>query len=67
VIGVTGSDLGIDVRIALRAAATALPVVAEDRQRIMATAVLTCERLLSERLPGSAAELAEQRCFGPRS
>jgi hypothetical protein len=48
VIGLTGSDLRIDARIALRAARTALPVVAEERQRAMATAVLTCERLLAD-------------------
>jgi hypothetical protein len=55
VIGLTGSDLRIDVRIALRAARTALPVVAEERQWAMATAVLTCERLLAEldRRPGT--------------
>jgi hypothetical protein len=47
-IGLTGSDLRIDVRIALRAARTALPVVSEEQQRMMATAVLTCERLLAE-------------------
>jgi hypothetical protein len=48
VIGLTGSDLRIDVRIALGAARTALPVAAEERQRVMAVAVLTCERLLAE-------------------
>jgi hypothetical protein len=48
VIGLIGSDLRIDVRIALRAARTALPVVAEERQRAMAAAVLTCERLLAD-------------------
>jgi hypothetical protein len=48
VIGLTGSDLRIDVGIALRVARTALPVVAEERQRMMATAVLTCERVLAE-------------------
>ncbi|MDT4960733.1 MAG: hypothetical protein QOF87_380 [Pseudonocardiales bacterium] len=48
VIGLTGGDLGIDVRIALRAAITALPVVAEEQQRVMAASVLTCERLLAE-------------------
>lgn len=55
-IGLTGSDLRIDVCVALRAARTALPVVAEERQHIMATAVLTCERLLAdlEGRPGSA-------------
>jgi hypothetical protein len=48
VIGLTGSDLGIDVRIALRAARSALPVVAAEEQRVMAVAVLTCERLLAD-------------------
>jgi hypothetical protein len=47
-IGVTGTDPRIDMRIALRAARTALPVVAEERQQIMAVAVLTCERLLAD-------------------
>lgn len=47
-IGLTGSDLRIDIHIALRAARTALPVAAEECQRIMATAVLTCERLSAE-------------------
>lgn len=47
-IGLTGSDLRIDLRIALRVARTALPIVAEERQRMMAIAVLTCERLLAD-------------------
>jgi hypothetical protein len=47
-IGLTGCDLRIDVRIALRAARIALPVVSEEQQRMMATAVLTCERLLAK-------------------
>ena len=47
-IGLTGADLGIDLRVALRAARTALPVVAEERQQIMATGILTCERLLAD-------------------
>ncbi len=47
-IGVTGSELHLDLRIALRAARTALPVVAEERQQIMAVAVLICERLLAD-------------------
>jgi hypothetical protein len=48
VIGLTGSDLRIDVQITRRAARTALPVVAEERQRVVAIAVLTCERLLAD-------------------
>jgi hypothetical protein len=48
VIGLTGSDLRIDINIALRAARTALPVVPEEWQRVMAVAVLSCERLLAD-------------------
>jgi hypothetical protein len=48
VIGLTGDDPRIDARIALRAATTALPVVAADRQRVMAVGVLACERVLAE-------------------
>jgi hypothetical protein len=47
-IGLTGADPRIDLHIALRAAQTALPVVAEDRQRIMAVAILSCERLTAD-------------------
>jgi hypothetical protein len=48
VIGLTGDDLRIDASIALRAARTALPVVSADRQRVMAVAVLTADRILAE-------------------
>lgn len=47
VIGLTGSDPRIDAQIALRCATAALPVVAASRQRVLAVAVLTCERLLA--------------------
>ena len=47
VIGLTGDDLHIDARIALGSATMALPVVAAERQRVMAVSVLTCERLLA--------------------
>src|SRR3954453_492040 len=43
VIGLTTKDLRADAIIALRAATTALPVVAEERQRVMALAVWHCE------------------------
>jgi len=58
-IGRTGSDLRIDLRIALRAAQTALPVVAEERQRIMAVALLTSERLSGE-LDGTGSSLSPE-------
>jgi hypothetical protein len=48
VIGLTGDDLHIDARIALRSATMALPVVAEERQRVMAVSVLACERVLAD-------------------
>jgi hypothetical protein len=48
VIGVTSDDLHVDARVALRCARTALPVVAADRQRVMAVAVLACERMLDD-------------------
>ena len=60
VIGLTGDDLHIDARIALRSATTALPVVAAGRQRVMAVAVLTCERVLAE-LDGRAAGALERQ------
>lgn len=47
-IDLTGDDLRIDRRVALRAARTAFPVVAEQRQRIMAVAILACERLRAD-------------------
>jgi hypothetical protein len=48
VIGLTGDDPRVDARIALLSATMALPVVAADRQRVMAVAVLACERVLAE-------------------
>jgi hypothetical protein len=48
VIGLTSDDPRVDVRIALRAATTALPVVSEERQRVLAVAVLAAERALSD-------------------
>jgi hypothetical protein len=47
-IALTGDDLRIDTCIALRAARTALPVAAAERQRMMAVAVLTCERMRAD-------------------
>jgi hypothetical protein len=60
VIGLTGDDLRIDARIALRSATMALPVVATARQRVMAVSVLTCERVLAE-LDGRAAGSLEEQ------
>jgi hypothetical protein len=60
VIGLTGDELHIDARIALRSATMALPVVAADRQRVMAVSVLTCDRVLAE-LDGRAAGALEEQ------
>jgi hypothetical protein len=59
VLGLTGDDLHLDARIALRSATMALPVVAAGRQRVMAVSVLTCERVLADldrRAPGALEE-----------
>src|SRR5215207_9185013 len=47
VIGLTGEGLHIDARIAWGSATMALPVVAAERQRVMAVSVLSCERVLA--------------------
>jgi hypothetical protein len=60
VIGLTGDDLHIDARIALRAATMALPVVAAERQRVMAVSVLASERILAT-LDGRPVGSLEQR------
>src|ERR671931_1246640 len=60
VIGLTGEDLHIDARIALRAVTMALPVVATGRQRVMAVSVLACGRVLAE-LDGRAAGSLEEQ------
>jgi hypothetical protein len=60
VIGLTGDDLHIDARIALRSATMALPVVAAGRQRVMAVSVLTCDRVLTE-LDGRAVGALEEQ------
>jgi hypothetical protein len=60
VIGLTGDDLHIDARIALRSATMALPVVAAGRQRVLAVSVLTCERVLAD-LDGRAAGSLEEQ------
>ena len=48
VIGLTSDDLHVDAVVTLRAATTALPVVAAERQRVLAVSVLTTERILAE-------------------
>jgi hypothetical protein len=60
VIGLNGDDLHIDARIALRSATMALPVVAAERQRVMAVSVLASERVLAELDRRPVGDLEEQ-------
>jgi hypothetical protein len=63
VIGLTGQDLHIDAQIAMGSATMALPVVAAERQPLMAVSVLTCDRVLAEldgRAPGALEEQSRQ-------
>ncbi|WP_432524952.1 hypothetical protein [Kineococcus sp. SYSU DK006] len=53
VVGRRGEDPWIDVRIARLAAVAALPVVAEERQRVLALGLLSTERVAA-RLAGGA-------------
>ncbi len=65
VIGRTSDDLRAEVVIALRAATTALPVVSEERQRVMALAVLNCERRLADLdgRPGTSLDRRSRRAL----
>jgi hypothetical protein len=60
VIGLNDDDVRVDLRIALRSALTALPIVAEERQRSMAMTVLVVNRLLAER-EGRAPDALDER------
>jgi hypothetical protein len=60
VIGLTSDDPHLDALIALRCASMALPVVAAERQRVMAVAVLTCDRVLAD-LDGRPSSTLEER------
>jgi hypothetical protein len=60
VIGLTSDDPHVDALIALRCATTALPVVAAERQKVMAVAILTCERVLAG-LDGRPPGILDQR------
>src|ERR671937_484831 len=44
VIGLTGTDLRIDARIALHCATMALPVVSAERQKVLAVSALVSDR-----------------------
>lgn len=55
VIGLTSTDPHVDVLVAWRCATAALPIAAAERQRAMAVAVLSSERMLA-RLDGEPLE-----------
>src|SRR4029453_873906 len=63
VIGLTGDDLHIDARIPLRSATMTLPVVAAERQRVLAVSVLTCDRVLADLDGRTAGSLEEEGGF----
>jgi hypothetical protein len=65
VIGLNSDDLHVDARIALRCATTALPVVSAERQRVMAVAILTADRMLADLdgRPAGALEEANARAL----
>ena len=65
VVGLTSDDVRVDLRIALRAAVTALPVVAEERQRTMALTVIVANRLLAmlEGRPSGELEESSRRAL----
>ena len=60
VIGLRSDDPRVDARIALLCATTALPVVAAERQRVMAISVLAAERALADLDGATTARLSER-------
>jgi hypothetical protein len=60
VIGLTGDDLRVDAAIALHAARTALPVASAERQRVLAVAILTSERILADLDGRSSDDLSDE-------
>lgn len=63
VVGLTGEDLRVDARIALRCAQAALPVASQERQNVMAVSVLVADRVLASldgRPPGELEEGSRQ-------
>ncbi len=56
VIGVTGADPRVDLGIAIQCATSAIPVVAEHRQRALAVSLLTSRRVLDDLVGGTTAD-----------
>jgi hypothetical protein len=59
VVGLNGSDPRIDIAIAVRAAATALPIAAEPRQNVLAAGLLACRAWIQD-ASRSHAEVADE-------
>ena len=59
VIGLNSDNLVVDVRLALRAARTALPIVSAERQNAMAVSIMTADRVLAV-LEGRPLDSSEQ-------
>lgn len=59
VVGLTSSDPHLGPRLVRAAARHALPVVAQERQRVLAVGVLTCDRVLAGLDGRDPAELEE--------
>jgi hypothetical protein len=62
VIGLNSDNMIVDVRLALRAARTALPIVSAERQNAMAVSIMTGDRVLAllEDRPLDSSEQASQ-------
>jgi len=59
VVGLVAEDLEIDVALAIRAAATALPLASATRQNVLAVGLLTARRML-DAVPGEHVDLERQ-------
>ena len=58
VIGVTSTDPRVELRVALLAAISALPVASEGRQRALAVGIMAAQARLAELEPADGSELA---------
>jgi hypothetical protein len=63
VVGLTDDDIRVEVGIAVRCASTALPVVAEHRQRGLAVGLLAARRILAEHNGGSRSTVDASELF----
>jgi len=63
VVGVTSSDFGVDVAIATRAAAAALPIAPQTRQHVLAVGLLTARRVAGSLPADPALEALSREAF----